>query len=344
MGRTALFLVMGLGMAMGYIGFQIYRSGQMASDTQYAYLKYVNARNLARTAVHAALRTYDRNQTPSTEVETSYADGSFRLDSLVTSPSGDTLRIVAVGSYAESTYTMRLTLQRDTKPFPGVNGAIGIRASPLDLSTNGKASVDGRNYNDDGSALVGSGDKTGVATWTPSDSAAAASALGPNASGTPPVRHDTTTANPMDYINEYISSADYTYGPGTYSGITWGSANDPKIIVCDAGNDTTNYKVKFTGNVSGWGILAVRGNLELGGNFDFRGLVVVFGTNNIINFESAGTPQIVGGLIVASNAGASLRLQGTGAVGGKIKYSSAALDKAKNIGRLRYYAILDWFE
>ncbi len=343
MGRTALFLVMGLGAAMGYIGFQMYNSSEIAMETQYAYLKYVNARNLARTAVHAALRHYDRTNEPLSEgVDVSFNQGRFRIDSLRTQ--GDTLRMVTTGSFAESTYTMRLTLFRTTRPFPTVNGAIGIRATPLTFTSNGKATIDGRNYSADGSTLVGSGDKTGVATWTSADSAEVASELPGKIFGNPPVKKDTTTANPIEYMQEYIANADYTYGPGTYSSITWGSPTDPKIIVCDAGNDTANYKVKFSGDVKGYGILAVRGNLEVTGNFDFQGLVVVFGTNNVINFTSSGTPQIVGGLIIAGNAGVSVTLNGGGAVGAKVKYSSAALERARNIGRLRYYTILDWYE
>jgi hypothetical protein len=344
MGRTALFLVMGLGAAMGYIGFQMYNSSELAMETQYAYLKYVNARNLARTAVHAALRHYDRtNEPPSEGVNVSFNQGHFRIDSLRTN--GDTLRMVTTGAFAESTYTMRLTLFRTTRPFPSVNGAIGIRATPLDFNTNGKAGVDGRNYNLDGTALVGSGDKTGVATWNATDSAEVVNSLGVGKlNGNPPVKSDTTTANPIEYMDEYIANADIIYGPGTYSSVTWGSSTDPKIIVCDAGNDTANFKVKFTGNVKGWGILAVRGNLEVAGNFDFHGLVIVFGTTNVISFTSSGTPQIVGGLIIAGNAGVSITLNGGGAVGAKVKYSSAALENARNIGRLRYYTILDWYE
>lgn len=343
MGRTALFLVMGLGMALGFIGFQMYRSGQSAAEQQYAYLKYMNARNLARTAVHATLRAYDRDSIPPSEgSNVTFNQGSYRVDSL--RATGDTLRMVTTGTYAESTYTMRLTLFRTTRPFPTVNGAIGIRATPLDFSSNGKASIDGRNYNADGSDTVGYGDKTGVSTWTTGDSTEVASALVGKIFGSPSVKQDTSTANPTEYIDEYIANADYTYGPGTYASITWGSASNPKIIVCDAGNDTANYQVKFSGNVTGWGVLAVRGNLEVTGDFSFYGLVVVFGTNNVINFTSSGTPQIVGGLIVAGNAGVSLTLNGGGSVGAKIKYSSEALDNARNIGRLRYYTILDWYE
>jgi len=45
----------------------------------------------------------------------------------------------------------------------------------------------------------------------------------------------------------------------------------------------------------------------------------------------------------AEQAGASITLRGTGA-NAKAVYSSEALKNSRNIGRLRYYTILDWYE
>ena len=114
------------------------------------------------------------------------------------------------------------------------------------------------------------------------------------------------------------------------------------ITYCNAGDDT-NYSIKFTGGVVGYGILVVRGNIQFNGNFTFYGLVVVDGYNTQVQFNASGTPQVVGGVVIAGNAGASVTLKGSGS-NAKVKYSSAALDQAKNIGKLRYYTILDWYE
>jgi len=343
MGRTAMLLVLGLGVALGLIGFQINRSAAIATNTQYAYLKYMNARNLARASVHAALRTYDRGQTPAVGVDTKFGNGIFRLDSLRASPDGDTLRMVTRGEYAESTYVMRLTLFRSTKPFPTVNAAIAIRATPVKFSLSGKASVDGHNYNISGTNKVGYDDKPGVATMTKADSAIVVNAAGPLVDGLPPVVMDPSTIDPLEFLDIYKNNADYMYNtPGTYAAQTWGDISNPVIVYANAGDDTS-FAIKFAGGVTGYGILVVRGNVQFNGNLNFHGLVVVDGFNTTVEFGAAGTPGILGGVIVAGNAGASVILKGTG-TNAKVAYSSEALSNARNIGKLRYYTILDWFE
>lgn len=343
MGRTALLLVLALAMAMGMISFQIYRSSDNAADYQYGYLKYMHARNLSRAAVHATLRTFDRGQTPAVNQPNYFNNGAFQLNALTQSTNGDTLHLVTQGTYAESTYVMRVTLFRSSKPFPTVGAAIAIRATPVSFSLSGHPEVDGHNYDITGTTLVGSGDKAGVATMKKTDSAAVASAGGSNISGVPPVKVDTTTIDPLAFLDIYKNNADFTYNtPGTYSSQTWGDINNPVIVYCNAGDDTS-YSIKFAGGCTGCGILIVRGNLQYNGNLNFVGLVIVDGFNTIVSFGGSGTPAIVGGIIIAGNAGASVTLKGSGS-NAKAVYSSAALDKAKNIGKLRYYTILDWFE
>ncbi len=339
MGRTALILVVGLGIAFGIISNSIRGSINTLTGSEVSYNKYSIARNLARTAVHTTLRAYDRGLNP---LPTS---GTFNNGSYTVSVAAnlDTLWMTTVGTYEESSYTMNLKLQRSTKPFPTTNAAIGIRAAPVNFSLAGGANVDGHNWDSTGTSLIGSGNLPGVTTMNPVDSASVALAGGTNISGTPAVKVDTTTIDPNAYLQEYLNNADYVYNnPGTYSGATWGSSSNPCIVYCNAGADTS-FAIKFTGSVVGYGILVVQGNVQFNGNFQFFGLVIVSGFNTQVSFGAAGTPQIVGGLIVAGNAGASVTLKGTGS-GAKIKYSSEALYRAKNIGKLRYYKILEWYE
>lgn len=349
MGRAAIFLVMGLGIAMGFIGKNITDTTGRALEANYSYLKYMYARNLARAAIHAALRTYDRNLDPDTTTVFPFAGGTYQVYSIRYSASPrDTIWMKSRGRYTDTSYTMDLSLFRSTRPFPTANSAIGIRASPVTFGMSGQPEVNGNNHNADGTALVGSGNLPGVAVMNSTDSATVIatenSTPGDNIKGSIEVKVDTSTANPAQYIQEYINNADFSLTAGSYSSMTFGSATNPVIVVCDSPADT-NYKVKFTGGTRGWGILAVRGNIEIGGNFEWYGLVVVFGESNTVNFGGAGTPKIVGGLIVAQPAAgaASLTLKGTGA-NGKVLYSSAALANARNIGRLRFYRILDWYE
>lgn len=339
MGRASLLMVMGLGMVFAIIGMNMRNTTNILVQAETGYAKYSAARNMARLAVHATLRAYDRNLSPIPS-SGSLNGGSY---SVVTRESEDTLWLTTKGYFADSSYSMKVKLLRTTKPFPGVNSAIGIRATPVHFSLAGKAEVDGHNYDSTGTKLVGSGDVAGVATMKRTDSATVKSEGETNILGVPPVSVDTSTIDPLAFLSEYKSNADYVYNTsGVYNSVTWGSSSSPAIVYCNAGDDTT-FSIKFTGNVVGYGILVVRGNVQFNGNFSFFGLVVVDGFNTVVQLGAAGTPAIVGGVIVAGNAGASVTLKGTGTTG-KVKYSSQALAKARNIGKLRYYSIIEWYE
>lgn len=354
MGRAALLLVLGLGLIFTIIARNLHQGANMTAEYQTGYFKYASARNLARTAVHTRLRGIESNVLPRYgRVDGSFNGGTFytQVDSL----SPDSLRIRAWARFEDSVYTMRILMQPYPKPFPVVNAAIGIRATPVTFSMSGAGvEVNGNNHNADGSAIVGSGHLPGVATLNSADSARVFNAGLRTQGGTTvqrirgnptAVTVDPNTPNPADYMQEYQEAADHIFSTQTVSGNrTFGSPTNPQIVVCESPADT-NYKVKFTGNVTGYGILAIRGNLEIGGTFNWYGLVIVFGQANRVTFGGSGTPSIVGGLIVAQpgDGTASLELKGTGNEG-KVLYSSASLEQAKRIRKLAYYRILDWYE
>jgi hypothetical protein len=356
MGRTALLLVMGLGMAMGVISYNISGTTQRALENNFTYYKYMYARNLARTAIHTALRSYDNgNITPDTVNAKPFAGGSYRIVSLSTSPSpGDTLWMTARGTFADTSYTIYVTLFRTTRPFPQVNSALGVLATLQTFNMNGKPQIDGRNYNANGTALVGSGDLPGVTTLNTADSMKVYSKAfhpsgdtlirGVTVGGTQQrVVVDRDPEDPAGFIDEYESNYDQKLTAGTYSGMTFGSATNPVVVFADGSGGT----VKFAGNTTGYGILAVRGrNLSLAGNFNWFGLVVILSDSATVEFDESGNANITGGLIVAQKdyGPAKLSLNGTGANPGKIRYSSAAIRNATNVGRLRYYRVIDWFE
>ncbi len=349
MGRAAMFVVMGFGLAAGFISMNIRNATNLLTESQVGYHNYSMARNLARTGIQRSLRYIDLN--PTVANYTPPTSGSFNGGTYTTSTtqSADTMWLDVTGTYADTNYIMKTKLLKSTKPFPGVNGAISIRATPVDINMTGQAGVDGRNYDSSGTTLDGdcadpnfTGDKPGFAVMNSTDSAEAYNASS-NIYGNPKTKIDTSTADPDQFIDEYTDNADTTINtPGTHAGGTFGTAQFPKITVINAGEDTS-FSIKFTGGFNGWGILAINGNVQFSGGIDFHGLIVVYGKNNVVDFTSTGTPKVVGGLIVAGRA-ASLTLKGTGSVGAKVAYSCDALYKARNLTKLRYYAVLEWYE
>ncbi len=338
MGRASIFLVMGLGVVFAIIGLNMQGSTTYLVKAQMGYSKYTIARDLARLAVHTTLRAYDRNLSP---IPTSggFNGGTYTV---TTKSSGDTLWLTTKGTYADSSYTMNVKLLRTTKQFPKVNAALGISATPVAFSLT-KVTIDGRNYDSTGTKLIGSGDLPGVTTMIKADSTTVKKAGGTNITGSTPVKVDVSTVNPLSFLNEYKLGADYTYAAGSVStNVTWGSASAPVITYCNAGDDPT-YKITFSGTVTGYGILVIRGNVQFNSNFTFNGLVIIDGFNTQVQLGESGTPQIVGGMIMAGDAGASVTFKSTSTTG-KILYSSSALKTASSIAKLRYYSIMEWLE
>jgi hypothetical protein len=200
---------------------------------------------------------------------------------------------------------------------------------------NGTPSIDGRNHNIDGT-LVTPADTTykpGVGVITPSDTTKVL-AYGSKIDGTVDVIVDPGMADPSAYVSEYINAADYTYPAGTYGGNqTWGSPSTPKIVNCT--DDVT-----FNGNAEGWGLLIVHGALHLGGTFKWHGLVVCYDDAIIDVAFAAGTPDVIGAVLMAGPSGSTFQMKGNT----QVAYSKAAVENAKYINKLQVYRVLYWYE
>ena len=151
-------------------------------------------------------------------------------------------------------------------------------------------------------------------------------------------------------IQEYIAVADTKYVAASpqlnIASTTWGSQANPKIIYVDA----SQAPAKISGNVVGYGVLVVKGRLEVAGTLNFFGLVIpfnasmndstVFNVHDSTTFTSNGTINIIGLVLMLGKAGSDFIMNGSA----KIYYSSEALDDAQNIGKLQFYRILSWYE
>jgi hypothetical protein len=237
---------------------------------------------------------------------------------------------------------MKLKLYRYSKPFPVPNSAVGIRASPVDFKLQGSAKIDGRDHTSDGS-LNGDPGLPGIAVMTAADSLTVMNNGGSGGIvGSPKVSVDTTTSDPLDYVQEYLNNYDYRYTQADSpinSDITWGSPDDPKIVVCYTPDTTVS--VKFTGNCEGWGILVVHGDLTLAGTFKWHGLVIAYGEESMIRVTaSVGTPEIFGALIMSGGPGSSFYMKGNVSM----NYSNQALEQSRWIKKLLAYRIIEWYE
>lgn len=113
-----------------------------------------------------------------------------------------------------------------------------------------------------------------------------------------------------------------------------GASNTEGVLTFIDGNLTLG-----PGNPSGQGTLIVTGNLILDGNFNWNGVIMVFGTGNVLR-SGGGHGNIYGALFVANftKEGADTDAFGAptfntnGGGSSNIQYSSNAVDMAKAVG------------
>ena len=340
MGSNAIITLLGLLIFFAVVSTNLNRADRTSKEATIGYVKYATARDIAHSAVNLALRAIDNGETLPISGSLdggAYDVSGYLVDSLV--------YLTSNSQFCESTYTIKATLLRYPKPFPGVGAAVGLHIDSVGFQMKGTPLIDGHNYDSSGTYKVGTGDVPGVATLLPVDSATVA-ADGTKIDGSSDVTVDPLLADPALFVNEYIAMADYRFNavlgqPQTvFAGNqVWGTAVSPKITFVNAG-DSTNL-VKFTGTVEGWGVLVVKGNVKWNGTFTFHGLVVVH-SNTVLDFDglAAGTPKIIGSLLMGGPPHSEFEMRGTS----RVLYSSDALDDAKYIGKLLAYHILDWYE
>jgi len=350
MGRLAIMMVMGLSLTIGVVGYQISVTNSRSVEHVAGFHKYTTARNIAHQGVNMALRAFDRYP-PDTSLggtlsrnqvkvfANSYLNGICTSKVWYAIPGvSDSLWLSSKSRFMDTSYTMLLKIRRTPVPFPSIGAAVGLDVANLTWSMVGTPTISGFDHDSTG-AVLATGGVPGVSVVLASDTTkplADASKI----DGSTDVTADPGMVYPGSMAEVFIQAANFTYvGPRVVSSnLTWGSPSTPVVVYADARAGA----IKFSGNITGWGILVCRGNLELSGTFKFYGLVIAY--NDVTLKQdvslSAGTPTIIGAFIMAGAPGSSFTLKGNDA----ILYSSWAIKKAMLIGSLQTYRVSDWFE
>lgn len=139
-------------------------------------------------------------------------------------------------------------------------------------------------------------------------------------------------------VNTVSSIADQTVPSGGTPPMGWGTAAQPLVTVA-TGNLTF-------GPGTGYGILLVEGNLTLGGNFAWNGVIMVIGTGNVIQANGGGNAQITGGILVANttsgvvgNTPGPPNFNWNGGGGNGIQYNSCDVNSLFN-NRTSYFRMV----
>jgi Tfp pilus assembly protein PilX len=190
------------------------------------------------------------------------------------------------------------------------------------------------------SVVYSKGDVTGNGsslTITGNDACGAGTALGPiytkdpatttlngspTLSGTPPTpQHGTLDIDIQGLINSFMPSATTTLTEDK-SNVTYGSTTNYVTVYSDTDNPPNTQGLKLQ-NVTGYGILLVKGDLVLGGGFNWNGIIYATGSVTLNGGGGEGI-NVHGQIYAGTSTVTDVTVNGSNTLG----YDSCAVKKA----------------
>ncbi len=328
MGRTAVLMVIGLSVIIGFFTLKLNSTSSNAVKASVQQYNFSMARNIAHSAVSIVLHKIQTDRY-TTSFSGTFDNGSYSVSK---SQVGDTIWLSVTSTYEDTALSMDLKLLQYPKPFPKTNAAVGFASDSINFSMSGSPQISGQDRNTDGSSGP-SPTLPAVTVPTAYDS----SNVAPYSSyltGSPKVAVSDSIPQPQDYIDEYFADATVTFPSSVSGGDTYGTATEPAIAVRDG-------DLSLSGGTTIYGILVVKGNLTISGSVRIYGIVINYGSNVTVNITTTtGTPKIYGGFLMAGPPHASFTMKGNG----YYTYSSQALDNVKNGSTLLAYHVFEWWE
>jgi Tfp pilus assembly protein PilX len=99
---------------------------------------------------------------------------------------------------------------------------------------------------------------------------------GPSLSGSPSTpQHGTTNIDLQAYVDTLKGGANYTLTTDV-SGATYGSSSNYVTVYADATGTQADHELRLN-DVTGYGVLIVKGDLQMAGNVNWHGIIIVTG-------------------------------------------------------------------
>lgn len=335
MGKTTIYLVLGTSVIVTMLIMSLNSNAYQGLDSTIDYYDRTTARLIANSGIEIYLEKLRRNKT---------LTGSFpgnRLmhgtyDINISGPDSGML-ITSIARFSGVTHRSVASARRRDMDIPGIKSALYISASTISLNLNGNVDINGNDHLINGApgpeaSLPGIGvDSPGDSAFVVNDISKQISKAIVGAGASPSVRDVNDGTDWMKVTQDYIFSADIVLGTGTYSGgATFGTIAEPKITYC-------NGDVDFT-DASGAGIMVVNGNVKLSGNFNFYGIVIVYGTSTL-RTQTIGNNGIYGATIIVGED-VSVDSQGNSL----FYYSSQAIKLSRDNLQSSRFEITSWWE
>jgi len=149
-------------------------------------------------------------------------------------------------------------------------------SSPATIYSKDNVTVSGTSISISGTDASPACGGTGLAPIYTMDPATTTQNGNPVLTGSPPTpEHGTEDIDLESYVDTLKGAASVTLTSDVSNG-TYGSATNFVTVYADAAGTQADGELKLT-NATGYGILLVKGDLELAGNLDWNGLIIVTG-------------------------------------------------------------------
>jgi hypothetical protein len=349
MGKSSLIIVLGLSAIVAFFILKMNANSKAHLDTTVNMFEQTQARLIANTGVEIYLEKLYANPAliNTTSSPQNLFNGSYTVNLAGTLPN---VRVTSTATFQGVTHVSVADAILEPLQLPNLPGGISISANAVVNATEiGDMEVSGLNH--DTSAVVKGDGKPAVWAVGVEDVAQKNAILSglkkpenleglvnefTGDTGYPSVGVHNLGIQWSKIYQYLANSADQTFIADIPKGANLGNLSTPKITLVNA-NANPNKSIMINGS-EGAGILVVNGNVKFAGNFSYKGIILCY-KNSDITFESTGTNQILGGVIIA---GQDVGFKLTGTM--NVRYSSDVINMLKSNLKADGFTILSWYE
>jgi hypothetical protein len=320
MGKSSLLMVLGLSTIIAFFILKLNSNSKENLSTTVNMFEQTQARLIANTGVEIYLEKLyaDPSLINTTSSSQSLFNGSYFVNLAGTLPN---VRVTSTATFQSVQHISVADAFLEPITFPNMPGGMYINADAVvNAKEIGDMNVSGLDHNPDGT-LKGNGKPAiwavGVDNTTQRDAIIAGLKKPQNIEGLiNPSTGETgypsvgVTNLGIDWakIYQYLANAaDQTFIQDIPKGTDLGTLTKPKITLVNA-DASVNKSIMINGD-AGAGIMVVNGDIKFAGNFAFQGIILCY-KNSDLSFESTGTNQVIGGIIIAGK-NVSFKLTGT---------------------------------
>ncbi len=289
MGRPLLIIVTGLTVVFGIIQLGVWQRISLIDEDNSESAKEYDLRHHARSGLDEGIRKISHEENPAFPFELMVDGISIEVDvydgtGMDLQPHQTRLDVRARG-YGGKTYEMHAIVQRP-QPIPETKGAVGLYGENNHLNIRGDVEISG--YDQSGSGH----DLPGIVGVSDEEDALSMSGNAYTIEGEPDeyVQDEEMNTSELDeYYERYMEMGQRFTDEST----SFGTPDNPEIMIMEGENSFSGG----TDTMGGVIVVPPGSKLELGGNFEFEGLIL-----NLGQLEVRGNVDISGGIMFGDNS------------------------------------------